>query len=144
MYKERSCAASCQARARDGYRGYRGHLFRSELSPTMSSDRGIRTRAPAPCGKPPSERWWCPGYVTECWLFFLIRVLFFIFEEMLGWLQEVLWCSHIFLHSLIFWIENALHPLYIIFSSKFDNFIHFGKDFGIDLAFSSIFWVFLF
>jgi hypothetical protein len=40
-----------------------------------------------------------------------IRVFFFIFEEMLGWQQKVLWCSHIFLHSLIFWIENALHPL---------------------------------
>jgi hypothetical protein len=29
---------------------------------------------------------------------------------MLGWQQKVLWCIHIFLHSLIFWIENALHP----------------------------------
>jgi hypothetical protein len=36
--------------------------------------------------------------------------IFFNFEEMLGWHQKVLWCSHIFLHSFVFWIENALHP----------------------------------
>jgi hypothetical protein len=36
---------------------------------------------------------------------------FFVFEEMLGWQQKALWCSHIFLHSFIFWIGNALHPI---------------------------------
>jgi hypothetical protein len=30
---------------------------------------------------------------------------------MLGWQQKALQCSHVFLHSFIFWIENALHPL---------------------------------
>jgi hypothetical protein len=39
-----------------------------------------------------------------------------------------MWCSHIFLHSLIFWIENSLQSLiYLIFSSKSGNFIHFGR-----------------
>jgi hypothetical protein len=62
--------------------------------------------------------------------------------HMLGWQQKVLWCSHIFLHSLIFWIENLFtsidiyyfHPNLEISSNLgkfwcwFGFFIHF---FGI-------------
>jgi hypothetical protein len=67
------------------------------------------------------------------------RVFFFIFEEMLGWLQEVLWCSYIFLHSLIFWIENALHPVICNIFIQIWQFHPFWIFFGIGLAFLSIF-----
>jgi hypothetical protein len=50
----------------------------------------------------------CSILVGGCLLF--VSEFFFVFEEMLGWQQKALWCSHIFLHSLIFWIENTLHP----------------------------------
>jgi hypothetical protein len=39
------------------------------------------------------------------------------FEEMLGWQQKV--------HSLIFWIENALHPCICDISIQIGNFIYF-------------------
>jgi hypothetical protein len=63
---------------------------------------------------------------------------------MLGWHQKALWCSHIFLHSFIFWIEMLYIHLYAIFSSKFGNFIHILEIFGVGLPSSSIFLCFVF
>jgi hypothetical protein len=70
----------------------------------------------------------CSILVGGCLLF--VSEFFFVFEEMLGWQQKALWCSHIFLHSLIFWIENTLHPficnIFIQICQFHPCFVYFG------------------
>ena len=63
-----------------------------------------------------------------------------ITEEKLGWQQKVLCCSHMFLHSLIFWIKNALH---LLICNIFIQKLVFWENFGVGLAFSSIFLIFV-
>jgi hypothetical protein len=63
---------------------------------------------------------------------------------MLGWQQKTLWCSHIFLHSLIFWIENALYPLICDIFIQIWQFHPFFEKFGCWFGFFILFCVFLF
>jgi hypothetical protein len=67
---------------------------------------------------------------------------FFIFEEMLGWQQKVLWYSHILLHSFIFWIKKCFTSTHMwYFRPKFSISSILEKN-GVCLAFSSNFFCF--